>query len=333
MAFFFSIIVPVYNRPDEVDELLASLAVQEGSAKFEVVIVEDGSTKPCKDVVDQYSDKLNIRYFTKPNTGRSDTRNVGMKEAEGSYFIFFDSDCIITPQYFQRLEANLDNNYSDCFGGPDAAHESFSTTQKAINYAMTAFLTTGGIRGGKQQLEKFKPRTFNMGFSRKVYETVGGFNDMFGEDIDLALRIHNTGFRTVLYRDVYVYHKRRVSLKKFFKQVYIFGTARVNLALIHKRSLKIVHTFPTLFLLGGVALIVLSIVCSPLFLTPIGLYILLLFVDALIKTKSLKTALLATVASCIQVVGYGWGFIRSFVEKIIFRKGLESSETLKRVYK
>ncbi len=333
MDFFFSIIVPVYNRPDEVDELLASLVAQEGSAKFEMLIVEDGSTKPCEDIVKQYSDKLNIRYFTKPNTGRSDTRNYGMKEAKGSYFIFFDSDCIITPQYFQRLEENLIDNYSDCFGGPDAAHKSFSTTQKAINYAMTAFLTTGGIRGGKQQLEKFKPRTFNMGFSRKVYETVGGFNDMFGEDIDLALRIQKANFRIVLYRDVYVYHKRRVSIKKFFKQVYIFGTARINLALIHKGSLKAVHTLPPLFLLGGVALVVLSIVCSPWFLLPIGLYVLLLFIDSFTKTKSLKTALLAVIASCIQVVGYGWGFIRSFVEKIIFRKGLESSETLKRVYK
>ncbi|MDR0661062.1 MAG: glycosyltransferase [Prevotellaceae bacterium] len=333
MRHFFSIIVPVYNRPDEVEELLASLSTQEGSAKFEVIIVEDGSTKPCANVVQVYSGKLNIRYFTKPNTGRSDTRNYGMKEAQGSYFIFFDSDCIITPQYFLRLEENLNNSYSDCFGGPDAAHESFSAVQKAINYAMTAFLTTGGIRGGKQQLEKFKPRTFNMGFSRKVYETVGGFNDMFGEDIDLALRIQKAGFRIVLYRDVYVYHKRRVSLKKFFKQVYIFGTARINLALIHKGSLKAVHTFPALFLLGGIALIILSIVVSPLFLLPVVLYTILLFTDALIQTKSLKTTLLAVIASYIQIIGYGWGFIRSFFEKIILRKGLESSDTLKRVYK
>ena len=333
MDFFFSIVVPVYNRPDEVEELLASLAAQEGSAKFELLIVEDGSTKPCKNIVEQYSSKLNIRYFTKPNTGRSDTRNYGMREAVGSYFIFFDSDCIVTPQYFQQLEKNLTSNYSDCFGGPDAAHPSFSSTQKAINYAMTAFLTTGGIRGDKQQLEKFKPRTFNMGFSRKVYETVGDFNDMFGEDIDLAIRIQNAGFRTTLYQDVYVYHKRRVSLKRFYKQVYIFGTARVNLALIHKGSLKMVHILPALFLLGGVALVISSIFCTPLFLAPIVLYILLLFADAILKTRLLTTALLAVVASCIQVVGYGWGFIRSFIEKIILKKGLESSETLKKIYK
>lgn len=333
MSFYFSIIVPVYNRPDEVEELLASLSVQEGTAKFEVVIIEDGSTKPCRDVAKRYSDKLEIRYFTKPNTGRSDTRNVGMREAKGDYFIFFDSDCIITPQYFLRLEKNLSEDYSDCFGGPDAAHESFSSTQKAINYAMTAFLTTGGIRGGKKQLEKFKPRTFNMGFSRKVYETVGGFNDMFGEDIDLVLRIQKASFRITLYRDVYVYHKRRVSLKKFFKQVYIFGTARINLALIHKGSLKAVHTFPALFLIGGVCLIALAGIINPLYLLPIALYTLLILIDALIRTKSIKTTLLAAVAAYIQIIGYGWGFIRSFIEKIVFRKGLESSEILKRVYK
>jgi len=333
VSLLFSIIVPVYNRPDEIDELLASLAVQEGSAKLEVLIVEDGSTKPCASAVQAYSNRMCIRYFTKANSGRSDTRNYGMKKARGDYFIFFDSDCIITPQYFAKLEENLSLSYSDCFGGPDAAHQSFSATQKAISYAMTAFLTTGGIRGGKQQLEKFKPRTFNMGFSRKVYEATGGFNDMLGEDIDLALRIQKAGFRIVLYRNVYVYHKRRVSLKKFFKQVYIFGTARVNLAIIHKGSLKIVHTFPALFLLGCVCLAVLSIAASALFLQPLALYTLLLFIDALAKTKKLKTSLLAVVASYIQLIGYGWGFVKSFTEKVALRKGFESSEALKRLYK
>lgn len=333
MNFFFSIIVPVYNRPDEVEELLASLSVQEGSARFEVVIVEDGSTKPCDEVVKRYNDKLAIRYFSKPNTGRSDTRNYGMKEAKGDYFIFFDSDCIIPPQYFLKLEENLNASYSDCFGGPDAAHKSFTSIQKAISYTMTAFLTTGGIRGGKQQLEKFKPRTFNMGFSRNVYDTVGGFNDMFGEDIDLTLRIQKAGFRISLFRDIYVYHKRRVSLKKFYKQVYIFGTARINLALLHKGSLKLVHTLPAFLLLGGICLIILAILVNPLLLLPIALYTVLIFLDALVKTKNLSTTLLAVVTSYIQIIGYGWGFIRSFFEKIVFRKGLESSDTLKRVYK
>lgn len=333
MRHFFSIIVPVYNRPDEVEELLASLATQEGDATFELVLVEDGSTKPCAEVVERYMDRLTICYFTKPNSGRSETRNYGMERAKGDYFLFFDSDCIIPPTYFVSLESELEQRYSDCFGGPDAAHPSFSDTQKAISYAMTAFLTTGGIRGGKQQLEKFKPRTFNMGFSRKVYEAVGGFNDMFGEDIDLALRILKAGFTTTLYRSVYVYHKRRVSMRKFCKQVYIFGIARVNLAIIHKGSLKLVHTLPALFLMGVLALIVLSFACTPLFLAPLVFYTLLLFTDALVKNKSLRIACISVVAGYVQLLGYGWGFLKSFVSKIIFRRGLESSEELKRVYK
>ena len=329
---FYSIIVPIFNRPDEASELLCSLAAQTFQ-DFELVLVEDGSSKPCVEEVEKFRSKISINYIAKENTGRSDTRNVGMKNAKGDYFIFFDSDCIIPPNYFEKLNENLQKNYSDCFGGPDAAHESFSEVQKAINYAMTSFFTTGGIRGGKSQMEKFKPRTFNMGFSRAVFEKVGGFNDMFGEDIDLSIRINKAGFRTTLYRDAFVYHKRRVNFKKFYKQIHNFGIARINLALLHKGSLKIVHTFPALFLLGGVAIIVLSIIFTPWLLLLPAFYTFVLFIHSLIKTKNLKTALLAVWAAYIQIIGYGWGFIKSFVKKIIFRQGLESSETLKRVYK
>jgi len=204
--------------------------------------------------------------------------------------------------------------------------------QKAINYAMTSFYTTGGIRGGKTRMEKFKPRTFNMGFSRAVYEKVGGFNDMFGEDIDLSIRIAKAGFRTTLYRDVLVYHKRRVNFEKFYKQIYNFGVARINLSILHKGSLKIVHIFPALFLLGGIALLILAIFLSPWLLLLPAAYSLLLLFDAWAKTKKIKTALLAVCTSYIQLIGYGWGFFTSFVSKIIFRRKLEDSETLKRIY-
>ncbi len=337
---FYSIIVPVYNRPDEVAELLESLSIQEDRAGFEVVIIEDGSTHPCIGVVEQYASQLNIHYYCKPNTGRSDTRNVGMQLAKGDYLLFFDSDCVLPPQYFSTLNKNLQTDYSDCFGGPDAAHASFSPTQKAISYAMTSFFTTGGIRGGKSQLEKFKPLTFNMVFSRKVYEKVGGFSDMFGEDIDLSIRFADAVFRIVLYRVVFLYHKRRVSFKKFYKQVRNFGSGRISLALLHKGSLKAVHTLPALMLVAAVLLLCFlpfAFILSPatfyliLFL-PLA-YLLLLFLDALRKNKNLKVALLAVGASVIQIVGYGWGFIAAFVQKIIFRKGLESRETLTKVYK
>lgn len=330
----FSIIVPIYNRPDEALELLQSLTEQT-SKDFELVLVEDGSTKPSTDAVNRYKNQININYITdKPNTGRSDTRNVGMQHATGDYFIFFDSDCIIPPQYFETLEKYLADDYADCFGGPDNAHQSFSDVQKAINYAMTSFLTTGGIRGGKVNMEKFVPRTFNMGFSRKVYETVGGFKDMFGEDIDLSMRIREAGFSTKLYHNAFVYHKRRVSLKKFYKQVNIFGTARINLYKLYPQSLKLVHTLPAFFTLGCMLLVVLAIVfCSYYFLLPLAFYTVLLFFGSLIQNKSLKIAAISVVAGYIQLIGYGLGFIKSFIQKIILRQGLEDIETLKRVYK
>ena len=328
----FSLIVPVYNRPDEVLELIQSLEKQTVK-HFELIIVEDGSDLPCEEICQKYEDKFVLKYFFKSNSGRSETRNYGMERATGDYFVFFDSDCILSPNYFENLEKNLSENYSDCFGGPDKAHESFSDVQKAINFAMTSFLTTGGIRGGKNQMEKFKPRTFNMGFSRAVYEKVGGFKNMFGEDIDLSIRIDDAGFRTTLYQDVFVYHKRRVSFKKFYKQVNNFGAGRINLAILHKNSLKLVHTAPAVLLVGLFVIILLSIFCSSLWLVLPAIYTLLLFADALIKTKKIKTAILSVWASFIQITAYGIGFLKSFFQKIVFCKGLESEEVLKKVYK
>jgi glycosyltransferase involved in cell wall biosynthesis len=329
--FRFSIIVPVYNRPDETDELLSSLSIQ-GSKNFEIVLVEDGSSMPSDGIVGKYSEQLDIRYITKHNTGRSDSRNVGMKNASGNYFIFFDSDCIVPSHYFETLEKDLENGYADCFGGPDNAHESFSDVQKAINYAMTSFWTTGGIRGGKINMEKFTPRTFNMGFSREVYDAVGGFKDMFGEDIDLSIRIRNTGFSTKLYRNAFVYHKRRGNLKKFYRQVYIFGIARINLYKLYPQALKPVHTLPALFTLGSVMLLAASLL-SIYFLFPFMAFTLLLFIDSMAHCRNIRVACLSVIACYIQLYGYGLGFIKSFTEKIILRKGLEDIETLKRMYK
>jgi glycosyltransferase involved in cell wall biosynthesis len=329
---YYSVIIPVYNRPQEVEELLESL-LRQPVKNFEVVIIEDGSTHTCQAAVKKFAGKLSITYHAKSNTGRSDSRNTGMRLAKGDYFIFFDSDCIIPPQYFANLSNALDSDYCDCFGGPDKAHESFSGTQKAINFAMTSFYTTGGIRGGKRNMETFKPRTFNMGFSREVHEKIGDFKHMMGEDIDLSIRIARAGFRISLYHDVYVYHKRRVSFTKFYKQVHNFGTARINLALLHKKSLKLVHALPALFLAGGFAVLGLSVVLSPWFLLLPAGYTLLLFVDALRKTKRISTSFLALWASYIQITAYGCGFTGAFVKKVILRKGLEKEEVLKRIYK
>lgn len=324
----FSVIVPVYNRIDEVDDLLKSLSEQ-SCEDFEAVIVEDGSSQPCKDVISKYADKVDVKYYYKENEGRSIARNYGLDRATGDYFIFFDSDCVIPPDYFKTLSAALDRNPVDCFGGPDAAHESFSTTQKAINYSMTSFLTTGGIRGGKVQLEKFVPRTFNMGYSRKVWEKVGGFREMFSEDIDMSTRIRQAGFSIGLIREAFVYHKRRVNMKLFARQVYVFGMSRITLKLLYPDSLKLVHTLPAVFVLGSLMLIALACLVSWWFITPLLAYFLAIFITALISTKSLIIACKALPASIIQLTGYGCGFIKAFTLKILLRRGRDINEEIK----
>lgn len=324
----FSVIVPVYNRIDEVDDLLKSLSEQ-SCKDFEAVIVEDGSSQPCQDVIGKYADKVDVKYFFKENEGRSIARNYGLERATGDYFIFFDSDCVIPPDYFKTLSAALDRNPVDCFGGPDAAHKSFSTTQKAINYSMTSFLTTGGIRGGKVQLEKFVPRTFNMGYSRKVWEKVGGFREMFSEDIDMSTRIRQAGFSIGLIREAFVYHKRRVNMKLFARQVYVFGMSRITLKLLYPDSLKLVHTLPAVFVLGSLMLILLSCLVSWWFITPLLAYFLAIFLTALLSTKSLIIACKALPASIIQLTGYGCGFIKAFTLKILLRRGRDINEEIK----
>ncbi|MDE7149880.1 MAG: glycosyltransferase [Bacteroidales bacterium] len=328
----YSVIIPVYNRPDEMAEMLASLAGQT-EKNFEVVVVEDGSDRPCDREVAQYEGRLEIRYVTKPNTGRSDTRNVGMAQAGGDYFLFFDSDCILPPEYMQCLNRCLEERYVDCFGGPDRALPTFTAVQKAVNFAMTSFLTTGGIRGSaKVSMEKFNPRSFNMGFSRAVYDKVGGFADMFGEDIDLSIRIREAGFSIALLPEVSVYHKRRVNLKKFFRQVYNFGQARVFLFKLHPGSLKAVHVLPALFVAGEAVLLLLAVFHSAWWLLLPAIYVVLIFVASLFKNRSFGIAALSVVTSFIQLNGYGCGFIKAFFTKVLFGGELEKGEELHRAY-
>ena len=324
---YFSVIVPVYNRPAEVEDLMRSLAEQ-SLQDFEVMIVEDGSTVPCRDVVERYSDRVDVHYFYKDNEGRSLARNYGIERATGQYFIFFDSDCVIPCDYFKTLRAALESDYVPCFGGPDAAGDDFTDVQKAISFSMTAFLTTGGIRGGKVQLEKFVPRSFNMGYSREVWERVGGFREMFSEDIDMSTRIRQAGFAIRLVREAYVYHKRRTSIGKFARQTHVFGMSRITLKLLYPDSLKLVHTLPALFVLGCVALIVLALVWRWWAILPLVLYAVLLWVSALWSTRSLKIASLAVVTSFVQLWSYGTGFIRAYVWKILLGHGRDIEQEI-----
>lgn len=325
-ALSISLIIPVYNRPDEIEELFDSLAKQT-LKEFEVVIVEDGSSVRCDQQVKKYQSIFDIQYFYKENTGPGISRNYGFKRAKGNYCIFLDSDCVLPPHYFETAHQSLTANFVDCFGGPDKAHESFTILQKAINYSMTSFFTTGGIRGGGEKVDKFYPRSFNMGFSRAVFNATGGFPSArfaaakaAGEDIELSIKIYEKGFKVALLKEAYVYHKRRTSLRQFFKQVFNFGYARITLHQRNKGALKLVHLLPSVFTIGLLGILLFSIFISTYFFLPILLLMLLFFFDALFRNKNIAVALTAILTSFIQLVGYGLGFIKAVFQQMILAR-------------
>ena len=327
----YSFIIPVYNRPDEVDELLDSLTRQT-LQDFEVIIVEDGSSVPCKDITDKYTSLLNIHYFNKPNSGPGQTRNYGVDRANGEYMLILDSDCILPETYLEEVGKELERREADAFGGPDRAHESFTDVQKAINYAMTSFFTTGGIRGGKKKMDKFYPRSFNMGVRKDVYQALGGFSKMrFGEDIDFSIRIFKGGYRCRLFPEAWVWHKRRTDLKKFFKQVHNSGIARINLYKKYPESLKLVHMLPAIFTMGVVFLLLASLVCG-WSLSLLLLFALIICIDSSIQNRSLKIGLLSVAASFIQLTGYGSGFLIAWWKRCVQGKD-EFSAFEKNFYK
>jgi len=304
----YSIIIPVFNRPLELEELLASLS-QQTFQEFEVIVVEDGSEITSSEVVKDFTGELTLQYLTKENTGPGLSRNYGIEYAKTDYFIFLDSDTILPKNYLEGIEKSRSSNDADAFGGPDKAHDSFSLVQKAINYSMTSFLLTGGIRGRGRSLDRFYPRSFNMGFSREVFNATGGFSNMrFGEDIDLSIRIFENGFKTALFENAFVYHKRRTNFLKFFKQVYKSGVARINLQKRHPGSLKVVHALPLTATSGLIFLIVLSFTNSNMFLIPILVYFVLVFMNATIINRNPAVGFLSIISSFVQVTAYGTGF-------------------------
>ena len=316
----FSIIIPVYNRPQEVDELLESLCAQT-LKDFEVVVVEDGSKEKCDLVCEKYKDRLNLNYYFKTNSGPGPSRNYGAERSHGDYLIILDSDVIVPENYLEIIKEELDREPCDAFGGPDSAHPSFTPIQKAINYAMTSFFTTGGIRGGKRKMDKFYPRSFNLGIKKSVYEALGGFAPMrYGEDIDLSTRIFKNGYSCRLFPDAFVYHKRRVKFSSFFRQVKHSGEARVILKNKYPETFKLVHLLPAAFVVGNLLLIMLGIFHHWLWFMPIVLYIMMVFVDSLIKNKDLKVAMLSVPAAYCQLFGYGLGFLGAAWKDILGKK-------------
>ncbi len=315
MDIVFSIIVPVYNRPDEIQELLESFLLQTYQQFYEIVIVEDGSTYSAEAVVLSFSDRLTISYLKKENSGPGDSRNYGMKRAKGSYFIILDSDCILPPTYLATVALSLQEDYVDCFGGPDIAHPSFTAVQKAINFAMTSFLTTGGIRGKKSSVTKFQPRSFNMGISKNAFLKTGGFGNIHpGEDPDLTLRIWQAGYATKLLLNAAVYHKRRINWSKFYTQVNKFGMVRPILNKWHPGSGKITYWFPTIFSLGFILAIVLLVWDKPFFIWIYCSYFILVLLVSFIENKNFIVGLYSVFAVCIQFLGYGYGFLKSTIK-------------------
>ena len=320
---FFSIIIPLYNRPQEIKELLQTLTRQT-YMQFEVLVIEDGSVNDAKSIVASFSDKLDIHYYVKPNEGQGFARNYGFARAKGDYFIVFDSDCLIPENYLDTVKNYLYEHNLDAYGGPDGAHTSFTPIQRAISYSMTSPFTTGGIRGNKKAIGQFHPRSFNMGISREVWEATGGYIiTRLGEDIEFSIRIHKMGFKIGLIPKAIVYHKRRTNFVSFFKQLHFFGRARINIYKFFPGELKLVHFFPAVFTLGVLITLILNFAYPPLgklFDIFLAVYILLIFFHSLTKNKSLKVALLSIIASVIQLTAYGLGFMQDMWKRVIINK-------------
>ncbi len=328
----YSIIIPVYNRPNEVRELLHSLALQT-TRDFEVIVVEDGSQVDCAAVCTAYDKALNLRYFRKDNSGPGQTRNYGAERAQGEYLIILDSDVVLPPTYLEAVTSELQTQPCDAFGGPDTAHPSFTPMQKAISYSMTSFFTTGGIRGGKKKLDRFYPRSYNMGIRRDVYQRLGGFSKMrFGEDIDFSYRIIEAGYSSRLFPDAWVWHKRRTDLRKFWRQVYNSGIARINLTKRHPGTLKPVHLLPTVFTVGVALLLALSVTGLTLTLAddaalwlwlfidpllPLLFYSIIICLDSTLLHSSLHVGLLSIAAAFTQLCGYGTGLLTAWWKRCV----------------
>ena len=322
MQLEYSFIIPVFNRPEEIRELLESMLKLDYAGIYEIVLVEDGSSVSSKEIAQEYSENLNISYFFKENSGPGDSRNFGMQRAKGNYFLILDSDVILPSNYLFEVDLFLSKNQNcDCFGGPDAAHASFTELQKAIDYSMTSLFTTGGIRGGKKAVDKFQPRSFNMGLSKKAFEATGGFGKIHpGEDPDLSLRLEKQGFKTCLVPNAKVYHKRRINWSKFYNQVKKFGFVRPILNSWHPTSAKVTYWFPSLFMIGLFLAVVMALAGKLFFISIYFLYLLVIGIDAALKNNNIKIGILAIFGTLVQFMGYGYGFLISTIKINVLKK-------------
>jgi glycosyltransferase involved in cell wall biosynthesis len=316
----FSVIIPVYNRPQELDELLSCLQ-QQDFKDFEVIIIEDGSEISSKDIVKSYQSKLNLSYYVKENGGQGFARNYAFERANGNFFIILDSDALVEPDYLSEVNRGIIEGKLDLFGGPDKEHPSFSPIQKAISFSMTSVFTTGGIRGkAKNMGGQFHPRSFNMGISRKVWEATKGFKiTRMGEDIEFSIRCISQGFTSGLLPKAFIYHKRRTSFSQFYKQLHFFGRARINISRFYPKELKWVHFLPLayfLFFWNTIFLNIIDVNLGIYFSGILAFYWALLLIDGLLSTKNIQVACLGLIAANIQLLAYGKGFLEEGLKKI-----------------
>ena len=320
VATFFSVIIPVYNRPHELDELLNCLSHQIYK-RFEVIVIEDGSQISSKEVVHAYANQLDIHYFYKENAVQGYARNYAFERAKGDFFVILDSDALLEANYLEEVDKGIREKKIDLFGGPDKDHPSFTPIQKAISFSMTSLFTTGGIRGKEKNVGgQFHPRSFNMGISRKVWEATQGFKiTRMGEDIEFSIRCLSMGFNAALLPSAYIYHKRRTDFVQFYKQLHFFGRARINISRFFPKELKWVHFFPACYYLG-ILFVLLCLLVFPSIGKYLAGFVLLywsaIILDAFIQTKSLKIAILGLIAANIQLIAYGQGFIEEAWKKI-----------------
>jgi len=329
----FSIIIPSFNRVDEITALLVSMEeLRFPRSQFELIIADDGSTDETLHFIKSYSSAsgLNLILVSQSNQGPGAARNLGVAAASGDFFIFIDSDVTVPGHWLEEISKQLQLEGGQAFGGPDTYRDDFPALLKAINHSMNSFLTTGGLRGKKgKSLARYYPRSFNMGLSRALWEKTGGFSKLrHGQDIEFSHRLHQAGAKILFIPKAFVFHKRRTSLKKFFKQVFNWGVARINLYKMNPSMLEPLHALPAVASAGYLLLSLMAFfhpVLKQIWLvfSAFGLLLLLFSsAQALRQYRSIAVALYVPLVIPIQIFGYGIGFIYNFIRRVIFRKNL-----------
>ncbi len=325
---FISVITPSYNRASELEHLMRSISAQSIDHNlFELIISDDGSTDDTEALINSWQEKasFSIKYISQENKGPGAARNHGLEKSIGELILFIDSDCEAHPKWIETIVDEYHKSEFDACGGPDGGKKDFTLLQKAIDYSMTSFFTTGGMRGhSEKMISKFYPRTHNMGVKRDKYEAVGGFGNLrHGQDIEFSHRIRTSGGKIRFIKNALVYHRRRTSLRQFIKQVFNWGVARINLGKIDTAMLEPVHFLPSLSILLSLFIILIIYQLDwgiseifLLFFSPLSIICLL----GALNKKDLRVFPILLLVIPIQIFGYGLGFLQAYIRRFIFNE-------------